>query len=243
MCEGEGRITSTGRTRRAKQLIWLTLAFASPAAADRHEGMRPWTIDGTIGPRFGQAGGQNLRLSAAWVPWRNLTPARNDRAWYASVGALGAIGGLYHRTVTGETREKTTTLAPEIRTGIALYDDNDDHDNDQFLFYLYLSASVGWLRSSADEGNRVDRVDHHLTTRLAAGVSIPVLRRAALEMITKGPDDDDNYDDNVLTLQPFQYLGHIAAGLFWLLAPNTIEITWERANGLEYTGVAFGYAL
>jgi len=149
-----------GAHRSLSQLAWLTFAFTAPAAAEPLDGMRAWTLDATVGPRRGEASGDNARLSLAWVPWRNLTPARTDRSWYVSVGALGAIGNLRRRTATGVNEADTRTLAPEVRTGIALHGSLLDEDfEEQYVAYLYLSASVGWMRAAAPRSD----VHHHLT--------------------------------------------------------------------------------
>lgn len=68
-------------------------------------------------------------------------------------------------------------------------------------------------------------------------------RQAAVEMMAgpSEPFDDLTPDDH--RFDGVSQLGHLALGLLWLAFPDTVEITWERADGLEYTGVAWGYAL
>lgn len=211
------------------------LALAAPAAAGPRAGMRAWTLDATVGPRYGDATGSNARLSVAWVPWRDLSPSRTDRSWYVSVGAMGAMGGLRYRSATGVTNERTLTLAPELRTGIALRGTLiDDELDDEFLAYLYLSASVGWMRSTT----AADDVHDHVATRFAAGLSLPMKRHAVMDASPpRFEASDDHRGEALITLC------HYAGALFGLLLPDTIEITWERADGREYTGLAWGYAL
>ena len=226
-------------TRHAGRAALLVLALAAPVSADSRHDVRAWLLDGTVGPRRGEASGVNARLSLSWVPFRDLASSRDDRRWYLSVGALGAVGDLRYRTASGVNEDGTFTLAPEVRTGIAVLDPVFDG---KFAAYLYLSASAGWLRAATAGAD----VHHHVTTRLAAGLSLPLKRHVALDMMGSHPRSessdasDDHRYEGLLVLGD---LGNMAAGLFWLILPDTIEITWERADGREYTGVAWGYSL
>ena len=206
---------------------------ADPGVPQR--GTRRWMLDATVGPRRGDASGMNARLSVAWVPFGDLSPSRSDRTWYVSVGGMVAGGSLDARGP--DPRWGTFILAPEVRTGVAL------GDLARLDAHVYLSGSVGWLRATPDGGAR----SNHVAMRLAAGLSMPGFRRATPRLagaqFKPSEPDPVSPDASRAGADFIKLMVSVPLAIGVLIIPDTIEVTWERAAGLEFTGIAWGYSL
>ena len=215
-------------------------ALADRASADDYAdpGTRPFMVDATLGFRAGQTSGWNARLYVGVVPWGDLVPSRSDRAVYLGVGVQTGRGRLYVTESSDMRSRATWTVGPEIRTGVAW------GGADQLKAHGYVALSPMWMHVEEDAA-LTDR-GHHLGLRIAMGFSAPIVRHRSFGAAGGGFSDDPvggNFGSASSSIGEYQLFAAIVGAVLILVIPDTIELTYERASGVERTGLALGYSL
>ncbi|KAB2892849.1 MAG: hypothetical protein F9K40_17665 [Kofleriaceae bacterium] len=215
----------------ALALLVPTVATAE-VADDRVPGTRPYLVDATIGFRSGETMGWNARLFAGGVPWGNLVPSRRDRSVYLALGGQAGAGRL------ALTQRRTTwSVGPEVRTGIAW------GGRSRLLAHAYVAVSPMVVHIESDP--MLPGSDYRAGLRVAMGLSAPAIRRgslsAAAAIITK--EEHYDYGSASSSVASYALIGRTFLGIAALVFPDTVELTYERTAGNEWTGIAVGYSL
>lgn len=217
-----------------RALLFLA-AIATPHIALADE-TRPYQIDVVGSWRSGEVSGWNMRLFAGYVPWTNLAPSRTDRAAYVGVG-LHAAWGQLHVDRMGTSWLDTFSLGPTLRAGFAWGDRPG-----QLSRHGYVSITPLWSYVVPDPMLR-DR-GNHPGVRVAMGLSAPSWRpwvvRNAAKLLDPPKSDFGSASGSMGTfLYIPQFLGFVGS----LLVPDTVEVAYERAAGVERISVGLGYSL
>jgi hypothetical protein len=216
-------------------LLAATLVFAPHASADdvlgeeANPGTRPYMIDVTVGQRAGDVSGWNARIYGGWVP----LSTRTDSSFYIGTGVQAAFGALQPPDTWARS---TKSIGPEVRAGVAW------GGRDRLIAHLYLSVSPQWV--SVDRHPMLLDGGQHLGTRAALGISAPGLRRATPRAAAKMFDiETGDYGSASSSMAETQYMFAAFIAVAIMLVPDTLEVTYERTDGVERTGLALGYSI